>query len=260
MRSTRKVLQQARAPLPVLVLALAGFGPMTNGCTRTATEASRVEASASPPGAGLAREGGASPGPREPVRFDFAALEPAPSRVSTSVLERQHPGVVPGDACVRDAQCRSPLRCLHDRCGFPPAMTGEVLPGTPRIAFPEARTAPVFHLEVAVGAAQQARGLMHRRSMVEDFGMIFWYEADQPLSFWMENTLIPLDLIFIDDALEIVHIEHEAEPLTRTPRRSTRPARYVVEISGGRSAELGIATGQHVAFEGLGAAVRAASP
>ena len=100
-------------------------------------------------------------------------------------------------------------------------------------------------VEVAATADQQEKGLMFRKSLGGDRGMIFPYDPPQDVAFWMENTLIPLDIIFIRSDGTIVRIAH-AKPLDETPLPSGEPVALVLEIAGGRAAELGIKEGDIV--------------
>ena len=81
--------------------------------------------------------------------------------------------------------------------------------------------------------------------------MLFLFDREQDHAFWMENTLIPLDMIFIDDGGRIVGIVERAEPLTRTPRRVDGPSRFVLEVNGGWSKAHGVAKGDRVRFENV---------
>ena len=99
-----------------------------------------------------------------------------------------------------------------------------------------------FTVEVAASPQQQERGLMFRRSLAPDRGMIFTYGPSQDVSFWMKNTLIPLDIIFIRSDGTIVRTSHGV-PLSLDPVPSGEPVAAVLEIRGGRSAELGINEG-----------------
>jgi uncharacterized protein len=103
-----------------------------------------------------------------------------------------------------------------------------------------------FTVEVARTPEEQARGLMERQSLGPDKGMIFPYQPPQPVAFWMKNTLIPLDMIFIAPGGRIARIEANAVPLSQEPVGSGDPVEAVLEIAGGRSAELGIAAGDRV--------------
>ena len=102
-----------------------------------------------------------------------------------------------------------------------------------------------FNVDVARTPAQQERGLMFVRSLAPNRGMIFPYDPPQQVAFWMKNTLIPLDIIFIGANGRIIRIA-DAKPLDETPLPSGEPAAVVLEIRGGRSAELGIKAGDKV--------------
>jgi uncharacterized protein len=99
-----------------------------------------------------------------------------------------------------------------------------------------------FTVEVAATLDQQERGLMFRRSLAGDRGMIFRYDPPQDVSFWMRNTLIPLDILFIRSDGTVVRITH-AKALDETPLPAGEPIAAVLEIRGGRAAELGIEEG-----------------
>jgi uncharacterized membrane protein (UPF0127 family) len=99
-----------------------------------------------------------------------------------------------------------------------------------------------FTVEVARTPTQQERGLMFVRSLGSDRGMIFPHNPAQDVAFWMKNTLIPLDMVFIRSDGTIVRIA-TAKPLDETPVPSGEPVAAVLEIGGGRAAELGIKTG-----------------
>ena len=106
--------------------------------------------------------------------------------------------------------------------------------------------------EVASTPESLRRGLMSRESLGEMEGMLFVFGEEENRSFWMKNTLIPLDMLFISDALHIVHIQKEAVPCQEDPcplYDSHFPARYVVEVKGGFADQHGIAAGDAVAFE-----------
>ena len=103
-----------------------------------------------------------------------------------------------------------------------------------------------FTAEVARTPEQQATGLMHRQSIAPDRGMIFPYDPPQPASFWMKNTLIPLALIFMRGDATIAPIAANAVPLSLEPIPAGEPVAAVLEIAGGRAAELGIKEGDRV--------------
>jgi uncharacterized membrane protein (UPF0127 family) len=99
-----------------------------------------------------------------------------------------------------------------------------------------------FTVEVAATSEQQERGLMFRKALAGDRGMIFPYEPPQEVAFWMKNTLIPLDIVYIRSDGTIVRIVH-ALPMDLTPLPSGEPITGVLEIRGGRAGELGIQEG-----------------
>lgn len=110
-----------------------------------------------------------------------------------------------------------------------------------------------FDVEIADDATKRARGLMFRRDLPQGQGMLFVYEAPQPVAFWMRNTLISLDMLFIDDTGVIRHIHPDARPLDETAIPGAAPgdpdpARLMVlEIAGAEAARLGIEPGQFLA-------------
>ena len=103
-----------------------------------------------------------------------------------------------------------------------------------------------FTVEVARTTDEQATGLMNRSSLAPDRGMIFPFEAPREASFWMKNTLIPLDMIFVRADGSIANIEANTVPLSLQPVYSQGPVAAVLELAGGRSAELGIKAGDTV--------------
>jgi uncharacterized membrane protein (UPF0127 family) len=111
-----------------------------------------------------------------------------------------------------------------------------------------------FAVEIAKTPEQQERGLMFRKSMAADAGMIFPQPADTTMSFWMKNTYIPLDIIFIAANGRITHIAPEATPLSQATIPSGGPIRAVLELNGGAAARLAIHVGDTVVFPGLGPA------
>jgi uncharacterized protein len=108
-----------------------------------------------------------------------------------------------------------------------------------------------FRVELARTPAEREQGLMYRTQMASDAGMLFIFERPSDLVFWMKNTLIPLDMIFIGGDRRIAGIVENAQPETLTGRRVDGPAQYVLEINGGLSSKLGIKAGAMVTFSGI---------
>ena len=101
-------------------------------------------------------------------------------------------------------------------------------------------------VEIADGLFEQQRGLMHRTSLGEDRGMLFVYRREQPLSFWMKNTRIPLSIAYIDSKGRITDIL-DMKPLDDKPPHyvSSEPVRYALEVNQGFFEERGVRVGDH---------------
>ena len=92
-------------------------------------------------------------------------------------------------------------------------------------------------------------GMMYRKSMDESMSMLFFMGNMEMRSFWMKNTYVSLDIIFIDDQMRIVSIQKNAEPLNTRSLPSTGPAQYVLEVKGGLCDKLGVYAGDKIAFK-----------
>lgn len=103
-----------------------------------------------------------------------------------------------------------------------------------------------FTVEIAATPAQQQRGLMFRKALAPDRGMLFTYARPQPAAFWMKNTLIPLDILYIAANGRVLSIARNAQPHSQTPIPSGGPVLGVLEIAGGRAAQLGVLPGDRV--------------
>lgn len=100
-----------------------------------------------------------------------------------------------------------------------------------------------FNVEVVDTAESRAQGLMYRQELAEDAGMLFDFKGEQPVSFWMRNTFIPLDMIFVDAKGVVKNIHVNARPHDPTGIPSDGPVQFVLEIPGGRSVEIGLKPG-----------------
>ncbi|MDD5111648.1 MAG: DUF192 domain-containing protein [Candidatus Altiarchaeota archaeon] len=108
-----------------------------------------------------------------------------------------------------------------------------------------------FTVELAVEPEQRARGLMHRKSLDPDAGMLFIFEDDGIYPFWMKNTLIPLDMLWLDGNRQVVHIEKNVQPCKSDPCLSVTPlvsSHYVLEVNAGTADRIGIAVGDIANF------------
>ena len=110
-----------------------------------------------------------------------------------------------------------------------------------------------FSVEVADSPAARGEGLMHRAYMAKSSGMLFIFEQPHPVAFWMKNTLIPLDMIFLDRTGTVARIHSNAIPHDETPIQGGDGIYAVLEINGGLANAMGLAAGnamQHPAFKG----------
>jgi uncharacterized protein len=145
-------------------------------------------------------------------------------------------------------------------------------PSEPRKEFASSTTAPVtesetlqtptvsiinsegerveVEVEIADNDAERQRGLMERTALAENAGMLFVFEREQPLSFWMKNTLIPLSVAYIDSTGRIVDIQ-DMEPLDETSHPSAEPGQYALEVNQGFFAERGIEVGNEMEIPNL---------
>ena len=104
-----------------------------------------------------------------------------------------------------------------------------------------------FAVELATNDAERSRGLMFRKELPEGRGMLFDFERDQPVAFWMHNTFISLDMIFIRSDGSILRIAENTEPMSDKLIPSGGPVRAVLEVIAGTAHKLGIAPGDRVA-------------
>ena len=125
---------------------------------------------------------------------------------------------------------------------MPPATAQQLEP----LAIISGNDRHAFAVEIADTPEKRARGLMFRRSMPADQGMLFDFERDDIISMWMRNTYISLDMLFIRNDGTITHIVEHTEPLSERTISSRAPVRSVLELNAGTSARLGIAVGDRV--------------
>jgi uncharacterized membrane protein (UPF0127 family) len=113
-----------------------------------------------------------------------------------------------------------------------------------------------FHVDVVDTPESRAQGLMFVTELADDAGMLFDFKEERPVSFWMMNTFIPLDMIFIgaDGVIKTIHVNARPHDTTSIP--SGAPVQFVLEIPGGVSAKLGIKSGDTMEHERVGAPIR----
>ena len=124
----------------------------------------------------------------------------------------------------------------------------------PRVVVHTARGDVAVPVEVAATPERQSLGLMYRKDLAESAGMLFVFAETSEHSFWMKNTVLPLDMIFIGEDQRIVGIVRDAVPFTTTPRSVGAPSRYVLEVNAGFSDRHGLQRGDRVTFEQIPAA------
>ena len=138
-------------------------------------------------------------------------------------------------------------------CAFlasaPPARAQEL----EKLEFATRSGVHAFSVEVMRTPDQQARGLMFRRYMPDDRGMLFTFGRDEPVFMWMKNTYIPLDMVFIDRKGVVASIAADTEPFSERTIASGPPVWGVVELNAGAAARMGLAVGdkvRHPFFDG----------
>lgn len=107
-----------------------------------------------------------------------------------------------------------------------------------------------FRVELAQTGEQQERGLMFRTRVAPNRGMLFPFPDARPASFWMKNTLVPLDMLFIRQDGTIARVAADTVPLSLDPVGVNEPVAAVLELAGGRTARLGIRAGDRVSWPG----------
>ncbi len=132
------------------------------------------------------------------------------------------------------------------------ASQGATEPGDPPFRIPVSISASsgevIFQSEIADTPAERQKGLMFREHMGEQEGMVFLFPDEAPRAFWMHNTLIPLDMVFIRADRTVLGVVENAEPKTDTSRSVPGSSQFVLEINGGTAKRVGIAEGQKVTF------------
>lgn len=137
------------------------------------------------------------------------------------------------------------------KTGPPPASAAAAeapAAGAPTVTFPDGH---VVHVEIAADDELRAQGLMYRDQLRPGAGMLFFFPADGEYSFWMKNTRIPLDIIWIDSDQRVVHVKFEVPPCRVDDCPSYSPgvaARYVLEVAGGEAREHGLKAGDQLRF------------
>ncbi len=171
------------------------------------------------------------------------------------------PAPVQGEMAV-DAVHSDPVAPVAVDDGLPAGAIHQ-FSGGGEVRLDERAEAPVLLVEVARTPAEREQGLMYRRHLADGHGMLFFMPELRTWNFWMRNTLIPLDIIFVGEDWRVVGVAERAVPLTETGRGVPIPSRYVLELGAGQAEFLHIATGTHLQFRatmGSAAAGRVGAP
>ena len=184
---------------------------------------------------------------------DFGSRQPGtgaalPPAASAAVMPTPGGAGVPPGRCVRPTPAAAPAAvspgpapgCPVDPEGGPPAV--------PLVKVRFADSGATVDAELVRSSHDTERGLMYRKAMAEDHGMIFDLVTREDHQFWMHNTCIPLDLVYVDEDGLIVGIVENAPTLDDTSRGVGCPSRYVVEVNAGWSRRHGVKAGQRVAI------------
>jgi uncharacterized membrane protein (UPF0127 family) len=131
------------------------------------------------------------------------------------------------------------------------ALAAALAPGKPACIVPDGTR---VSLELAISDEEKRVGLMFRDTLGADSGMLFIFDSDAPLPFWMKNTFVPLDFVWLSAGGEVVDVRANVQPCQADPcpsYPSARPARAVLEVNGGFASAHGIRPGVHLQFENL---------
>jgi uncharacterized membrane protein (UPF0127 family) len=142
----------------------------------------------------------------------------------------------------------APVASKATQCPKDP--TGNLKLASGKVTFGDAPGSPAVQVELARDEASRERGLMYRTSMATDSGMLFSWEDERVRSFWMHNTCIPLDMLYITKAGIISGILEQVPTLNEAPRRIDCPVAHVLELNAGWARSHGLKPGMKVTIEG----------
>lgn len=135
-------------------------------------------------------------------------------------------------------------------CAGPAGRAPALFPELPQATLPvhAGSATHEFSVWIAADAPSRERGLMFVRELPPDRGMLFLFEFPQPLAFWMKNTYVSLDLVFIDENGTVINVAENAKPLSLQPIESAGDAVAVLEVVGGTARRIGLKAGDRVAL------------
>ena len=146
--------------------------------------------------------------------------------------------------CAHSRECTAPLACFGGQCIIPPAMTGKIEETTPELSFTTKTGKGSVRVEIEDDQYLMTRGMMMRKYCEPGWGMLFVYSDEDKRAFWMHNTYIALDMVFIRADGSVSNVVANAEPLNDTPRYlSTDRVKYVLELPAGDAQKYGIVSG-----------------
>ena len=218
----------------VLGLAATGFA----SCGRVEEAPDRNRLSSAP----------AEPRPADQVAPSATARDPNP-RTDDAALSAESADADRANRCVVATPAQPPPRAKRAAsCPPDPGMPPELPRG--HITFVEARDKPRIEVELARDNPSRTRGLMYRTSMPADHGMLFsWPGAERIQSFWMRNTCIPLDMLFVAKDGTISGILEQVPTLNEDPRTIPCPVEHVLEVNAGYCRSHGVRAGQKLVIE-----------
>lgn len=141
--------------------------------------------------------------------------------------------------------------CAQQKPAAPPPESAPVTQNGPRVILPDGFA---YSVEIANDDELRAQGLMYRDQLKPATGMVFFFAEDSVYPFWMKNTMIPLDMIWIDSSKRVAHVKTDVPPckIENCPSYDPEvPARYVLELAAGESAKHGLKAGDQLRFEGM---------
>lgn len=133
------------------------------------------------------------------------------------------------------------------------ASAGEIFAREPLTILRKNQPPVTLNVELAVTVPQREQGLMFRRSMGENEGMLFDFVESRQVFMWMKNTVLPLDMLFIDERGRVVHIKQGAVPFSESIIDSVHPVQYVLELLAGSVDRLQLAEGDEIKSKQIGA-------
>jgi uncharacterized membrane protein (UPF0127 family) len=183
---------------------------------------------------------------RPPAVAPRPVVKPHNVVASRSVGATRRLGTVAACVILSAAMALAGCGCKRDPAVLPPAAAATTGATGKPLAVVKLGNQP-FNLEVAASDADRRLGLMYRKSMPADAGMVFVFAREEPLQFWMRNTQIPLDIVYLDAGGKVVSVKPLA-PYDESGVPSDGPSKYAIELNQGTAARVGIKAGDVIAL------------